>query len=234
MACTIRREKVVLRHPTDGQFELHFHSMGEVVGDHAARPAVAMHSPISWALLGLVIERPSYGYELAKRFERIYGDKLQLSSLSHAYAALSVLEDRGLIEQLPGTRSGRQPKPNYRATARGLSAYHEWLLGQVAEDRRHHQIFLLQLTALSRDPDKAISILAGYEEACLSDNAAIAIDADDDTAAGALALQARLIAEEKRLAAGARIEWARFARSQIKAFARAAAGVREGGNASDS
>ena len=35
-----------------------------------------MQSPVNWALLGLVIERPSYAYELAKRFERTYGSVL--------------------------------------------------------------------------------------------------------------------------------------------------------------
>jgi DNA-binding PadR family transcriptional regulator len=29
-----------------------------------------MRSLVNWALLGLVIERPSYAYELARRFER--------------------------------------------------------------------------------------------------------------------------------------------------------------------
>jgi len=31
-----------------------------------------MHSQVNWSLLGLVIKRPSYAYELAKRFERTY------------------------------------------------------------------------------------------------------------------------------------------------------------------
>lgn len=36
-----------------------------------------MRSPLNWALLGLVIQRPSYGYELVQRFERIYEDALE-------------------------------------------------------------------------------------------------------------------------------------------------------------
>src|SRR5271168_3961392 len=80
---------------------------------------VPMRSPVNWALLGLVIERPSYGYELVKRFQREYEDVLPLSSESHVYTALKALERRGLIEETPGKGGGRQPKPCYHATATG-------------------------------------------------------------------------------------------------------------------
>src|ERR1022692_333686 len=90
--------------------------------------AAPMQSPVNWALLGLVIERPSYAYELAQRFERTYQAALTLSSISHVYTALAALRSRSLIEELPGTRAGRQPKPHYRATAKGLQDYGQWLI----------------------------------------------------------------------------------------------------------
>ena len=60
-----------------------------------------MRSPLNWALLGLVIQRPSYGYELVQRFERTYEDALELSSPSQVYTALDALRRRSLIEELP-------------------------------------------------------------------------------------------------------------------------------------
>jgi DNA-binding PadR family transcriptional regulator len=184
-----------------------------------------MHSPVNWALLGLIIERPSYAYELAQRFERTYGDALSLSSVSHAYAALGTLKDRGLVEELPGTRTGRQPKPHYRATVAGMEEYHAWLIGQVAEERRRQRVFLLQLTALTRDPAQAMKIISDYEQACLGEACTTRIaTGGQDASDPARALQARLIAEEKRLAVGAKIEWARFARSELKALASARTG----------
>jgi DNA-binding PadR family transcriptional regulator len=169
-----------------------------------------------------VIQRPSYGYELVQRFERTYGDALSLSSVSHAYTALRTLEARGLIEELPGTRTGRQPKPHYRATVAGMEEYHEWLIGQVAEERKRQKVFLLQLTALTRDPAKGMKIISDYEQACLAETCATLIaTAEPDANDPARALQARLIAEEKRLAVGAKIEWARFVRSELKALASA-------------
>src|ERR1700684_77907 len=89
--------------------------------------AASMKSAVNWALLGLVIERPSYAYELAQRFDRTYEGALSLSSTSHVYTALGALSDRGLIEELAGSRVGRQPKPRYRAPAQGRGRSCEWL-----------------------------------------------------------------------------------------------------------
>jgi len=209
--------------------------MGEGVNRAVNRTRVAapMHSSVNWALLGLIIERPSYAYELAQRFERTYGSALSLSSVSHAYTALGTLKDRELIEELPGTRGGRQPKPHYRATGKGLTDYHERLIGEVAEERKRQQVFLLQLTALTRDPGKAMQIIGDYEQACLTETCTTGIATGGGDPASAAdpsrALQARLIAEEKRLAIAAKISWARYARSELKALAAARANGRGSG-----
>ena len=102
--------------------------------------AVAMRSPVNWTVLGLVIERQSYGWELWKRFERLYGDVLAVGSDSNIYAALNKLRENGFIEEVEGSRSGvpdatRQPKPHYRATVEGLEAYEAWSLPRRANTR---------------------------------------------------------------------------------------------------
>src|ERR1700731_241869 len=65
----------------------------------AGEQQAPMQSLVNWALLGLVIERPSYAYELAQRFERTYEGVLSLSSISHVYTALGTLRDRSLVEE---------------------------------------------------------------------------------------------------------------------------------------
>jgi DNA-binding PadR family transcriptional regulator len=177
-----------------------------------------MHSPINWALLGLIIERPSYAYELAQRFDRTYEGALSLSSVSHVYTALSTLTGRSLIEEVPGTRTGRQPKPCYRATAKGLADYRQWLLGQLAEDRRRRRLFVLQLAALTRDPESALAIVADYELECLKEAGDTPIGLGDGEAAEPdSALTSRLIAEENRLAVGAKLAWVQYARRELSA-----------------
>ena len=190
------------------------------MGAERATQAAPMQSPVNWALLGLIIERPSYAYELAHRFERVYGEVLTLSSVSHIYTAISALRSRALIEEIPGTRTGAQPRPHYEATDAGLELYGEWLVGQVGEDRRRQQLFVLQLATFSRDPNAALEILARYEQACLSEAQVTALTPHGETAAtDAPQLAARLDNEERRLALGAKLAWVQYARRELVALA---------------
>src|ERR1700733_13801173 len=140
-----------------------------VMGAERDRQAGPMQSQVNWALLGLVIERPSYAYELARRFERTYEGVLTLSSVSHVYTALAALRERTLIEELPGTRVGRQPKPHYKATAKGHAGYAEWLVGQGDEDFCPQRLLVPPLYTFSRDPHAALRMLPRYEQACLTE-----------------------------------------------------------------
>ncbi len=178
-----------------------------------------MHSAVNWALLGLVIERPSYAYELAQRFERTYGEVLSLSSVSHIYTALSALKARSLIEEIAGTRAGRQPKPHYRVTARGLSEYGDWLVSQVDEDHRRGWLFVLQLGTFTVDPAAALEILDRYEQACLAEARATAIASQVMPGEGGRQeLAVRLAGEQARLALGAKLAWVEYARQELSAL----------------
>jgi DNA-binding PadR family transcriptional regulator len=190
-------------------------------GERDAQPG-PMHSQVNWALLGLVIERPSYAYELARRFERTYAGVLALSSVSHVYTALATLRDRALIEELPGTRAGRQPRPHYRATPGGLEEYGRWLVGQVGEDRRRQRLFVLALARFTRNPDAALEILARYERECLAEAQSTPVEPREAVCAvGAPELASRLVAEEARLALGAKLAWLEYVRRELNALAAA-------------
>src|ERR1700722_16279421 len=123
----------------------------------------AMHSPVNWALLGLIIARPSYAYELARRFERTYEGALSLSSVSHVYTALATLRERGLVQDVTGTQKAARSRRRFEATPQGLSEHAEWLIAQVAEERRRQRLLVLQLGALARAPERALKILDAYE-----------------------------------------------------------------------
>jgi DNA-binding PadR family transcriptional regulator len=183
-----------------------------------------MHSSVNWALLGLVIERPSYAYELARRFEREYRGALSLSSTSHVYTALDALRRRSLIEEVPGTRVGRQPKPGYRATTKGVEGYLEWLVGQIREDRRRQRLFVLELASLTHNPEMAREVIARYERACLQEAQKIPMPGEDGAPTGAGSeLIARLLSEESRLALKAKLSWLEYARQELHLIAKARA-----------
>jgi DNA-binding PadR family transcriptional regulator len=177
-----------------------------------------MHSTVNWALLGLVIERPSYAYELAMRFERTYAGALTVSSVSHIYTALATLRERGLVEEVPETQAAPRSRRGYQATARGLSEHADWLVGQVSEERRRQRLLVAQLGALARTPARALEVLDAYERACLAE-AAAAPRAGGDEGPGTTRLVARLIGEETRLAIAAKLEWAQYARAQLRVLA---------------
>jgi DNA-binding PadR family transcriptional regulator len=174
-----------------------------------------MQSPVNWALLGLVIERPSYAYKLAQRFDSTYAGALSLSSTSHVYTALRSLLERELVEEIPGSGTGRQPKPCYRATDEGLEHYQRWLVSQLAEERRRQRLFAMELAALMSEPELARAVIDGYEQECLreaSQSTPSHHDADDAHSQ----LAGRLASEENRLAVGARLEWLQYVRSELR------------------
>jgi DNA-binding PadR family transcriptional regulator len=187
----------------------------------AGEQQAPMQSLVNWALLGLIIERPSYAYELARRFERTYDGVLSLSSISHVYTALGSLRERELAEEIPGTRSGRQPKPHYRATELGVAQYRNWLIRQIEEERRRQRLSVVQLAALGRHPQEALEVIARYEDACLEEarDTPLAAQFSEEGEAGT-GLVARLVAEGDRLAVGAKLAWVEYARHEFKALAR--------------
>lgn len=188
----------------------------------AARPIThraqaAMHSPVHWALLGLLIEAPSHGYELAQRFEQAYEGMLQLSGTSYVYRALDALERQSMIAEVPGVLSGRQPRPRYRATELGLRAYQDRLVAQWREESRRSRLLARQLAGLARRPDMALEVIEHCEHVCLEESVStpvVARSGGDDVSG----LAARLISEESRLATQAKLPWISYARQQFRAL----------------
>jgi len=178
-----------------------------------------MQSPVNWALLGLIIERPSYAYELARRFDRSYDGALSLSSTSHVYTALAALEERGLIEEVPGSGTGRQPKPAYRAGDGAVEHYQHWLVSQLSDERRRQRLFALQLASLMAHPELARAVIDGYEQACLQEGSRSPLPSPDPSPREEDSrLAERLVSEESRLAVGARLAWVQYVRRELKAI----------------
>jgi DNA-binding PadR family transcriptional regulator len=177
-------------------------------------------SQVQWGLLALVIERPSYGYELATRFERAYEGALRLSSTSYAYTALQALEEHGLVEEVAGVGGGRQPKPIYRATSAGVAALKEQLISEVSEDRRRSRVSARKLAVFAREPDVALTLIDRIREACLKEavqppRPKSETSTDPDPAS---CLAARLAAEEDRLAIDAKLRWLDYAARELTAL----------------
>lgn len=187
---------------------------------------VPMRSPVNWTVLGLVIERPSYGWELWKRFERLYGDVLAVGSESNIYAALNTLREKALIEEVEGSRSvipgaTRQPKPHYHATRQGLEAYEAWIIAQAREHSRRSLQFARQLGALAQQPQTALAILGRYEQACLDDKGARIPTSSEFPARVVPGLGDRLASAHGRGIKTATLGWIAYARQEFEALVKA-------------
>jgi len=186
------------------------------------RNMAAMRSPINWALLSLVIQRPSYGYELVQRLERTYEDTVELSSRSQVYTALDSLSRRGLIEHAEEERLEdpvRQPKLRYRATAAGVCAYERWLTEQVTEDPRRARLLAQHFAALA--PEHALRVLERCADICLQVVGRLSAEGGDadgeaEDVDRSQALTERLAGEEQRLRAGAVLGWIEYVRSELR------------------
>lgn len=186
-----------------------------------------MRSPVNWAVLGMLIERPSYGYELHQRIVRRFPSEVLAPLPSHVYAALNLLERADLIEELPDEdadtgRRRRQPKVHYRVTPAGARAFRNWLATQLRADPG--QLELVQRLALAAGmgrPGLLEELVDAYEHACTQAAQALPMPGGDGgRARSPEALVRRLTVAAQRTALEGQMEWLRYARKEIESYVR--------------
>ncbi len=201
-----------------------------------------MRSAVNWAVLGLVIERPSYGYELFQRLERRYGGVLE-PPISQIYAALNALERADLIEPRPAGEPPvaadgdgaavaprrqsvrRQPKVHYRATASGARAFRAWVAEGMREDPQHGEL-LRRLAGAAAAPgvDRVGAmreLVDTYERSCVEEASRLPLPPARSAAtpAGAAGeLVERLVLAARRGLLDAHFAWIDHARKEIDAY----------------
>jgi DNA-binding PadR family transcriptional regulator len=181
------------------------------------RSLAPISSPVYWGVLGLVIERPSYAYELARRFERTYAGSLSISSVSHVYTALAALRDRGFVDTPQDSDTVSRSRRRWEATPLGVSEHAQWLVSAVHDERCRQRVLIAQIGAIAHMPEQALATLDAYEHACVREIAA-APPPGADEGAGTTRLVARLAAEETRLTLASRLRWVQYARAQLQAL----------------
>lgn len=176
-------------------------------------------APAEGALLALVIERPSYGYELCRRFDDRFGELHPISN-SRVYQLLDRMDQQGLIElmndEVPPT--GRQPRTPYRATPEGARRHRQWLATSIQDDPRRQEVLRRLLATGARDARQMLRVIDVYEDALLADMGRGSSTAQyQEEAASSLDLRERLIQEERRLANEAALKFVAYARTLIDA-----------------
>ena len=100
------------------------------------RHAIDSAEPARYALLGLLLEEPGHGYDLARHFVpgSALGAVLRLGS-SHLYALLGRLEKDGLIAGERLDAGAHPPRRVYRVTEAGRAAVSRWIDKPVERPR---------------------------------------------------------------------------------------------------
>jgi DNA-binding PadR family transcriptional regulator len=197
------------------------YALEEAGADPAA--AVVLRSQVACAVLGLVIEKPSHGYEIGQRFERRFGGFLTVGR-SSIYAALGTLMEAALIEKMAtrsttGVSRGAKAGACYRATAHGARAYRAWLAERVRSDPQRVEMLGRMTLAGVRSVEAALDFIARYERECIRDAQELArpspaARSGDDGVGG---LVERLLIEERRRMIDAQLAWINYARAELLA-----------------
>lgn len=186
-----------------------------------------------YAILGLVIERPGYGYQLAQRLEERFGSSC--FAPSGVYSALDQLSRDKLVraagELGPGPARRSAPRMIYEATERGAERFEAWILGSSPtpplRDELHMKIALCRPGNLPR----LIDLVYGQELACIGRLRDLTQDSEPrgaDASAGAASAQLaaepqdwsrlmRALTRDAEIALWkARIEWLRSAKELLR------------------
>jgi len=120
--------------------------------------------PLQHAVLALLADGPSYGYDLKERFERAVGPQWGLN-VGHLYQVLDRLRRDGLAttEVLPQTQ--RPDRTIYQITAAGVEELQSWLATPAGRTRGFRDDFFLKLMAAARvDPATLHAVIRGQRQ----------------------------------------------------------------------
>lgn len=181
-----------------------------VTGNAKLKPSARL------AVLGLVLERPSYGYELVARFDRVFGEQPWAWRVTPQaiYGALNDLERDALIEPIASdgpqwaTSAQRRQRQNYRVTGEGARAMRAWLDAPMTSNPSREEL-LIRLHFGDASDESLRELLRRHAEMCLEELERIA-------ATPAESRVQRLVKEDRRLAVQARLSWIDFARAELR------------------
>jgi len=106
--------------------------------------------PIQHAVLALLAERPSHGYELRAEFREAVGPQWGDLNIGHLYQVLDRLVRDGLVKRSAVAQSDRPDKNVYRLTDTGRDELERWLAAPFVRQSGYRDDFFLKLFAASR------------------------------------------------------------------------------------
>lgn len=130
--------------------------------------------PIQHAVLALLADRPSHGYELKSSFEDSVGPQWGELNIGHLYQVLDRLVRDGLVRRRRVPQSDRPDKAVYRLTDDGRAELERWLRAPFVRQSGYRDDFFLKLLAATRlGRDALETVVRVQREAYLAELAAL-------------------------------------------------------------
>jgi DNA-binding PadR family transcriptional regulator len=122
------------------------------------------------AVLGLVIERPGYGYDLARRLEERFGSSG--FAPTGVYSALDQLSSEALVRSA-GPRADAineraAPRTIYEATPKGIDHFEEWMLGCSSLAPVRDELYMKIALSKPHNLARLIELARTQEQDCLA------------------------------------------------------------------
>ena len=130
--------------------------------------------PIHHAVLGLLSEGPSYGYELKTSFEEAIGPQWGELNIGHMYQVLDRLARDAFVTKRLLPQVGRPDRVVYRLTPKGRQELRRWLAEPTSRLSGYRDDFFLKLFVASRQGEDAIQTVAqAHRESYLQELASL-------------------------------------------------------------
>jgi DNA-binding PadR family transcriptional regulator len=123
--------------------------------------------PLHHAVLALLTDGPSHGYQLKSAFEATVGPQWGGLNIGHLYQILERAERDGLVSS---RRQHQRVKPDrrvYQLTATGRQELERWLAEPTIRQGGHRDDFFLKLMAAARGDARVVSGVLSRQRAYL-------------------------------------------------------------------
>ena len=106
--------------------------------------------PVRHAILGLLAQRPRYGYELRAAFEAVVGGEQNWDvKPAQIYTTFARLEKSGLIVEERVEQDAGPEKRIYDITSAGRRALNEWFVSGVQREHQRDEIYIKLMIAMA-------------------------------------------------------------------------------------
>ena len=178
-------------------------------------PRIKTHlTPAEYAVLGLLRQRPAYGYELQRRLSG--GQGLALVCPVEPAMVYAILKSLSGLELIDGEwdSSTYPPRAVYAATNEGDATFQRWLRQPVGRMREVRHDFMVKLYfALEDDAAQAVELIEQQVEVCRAYEREVeeAMREADEGSFDAIALQSKVTAARGTL------QWLRSCQRSLRA-----------------